>query len=184
MEKEFVPYGLAVKLKALGFDEPCLKNWDYGLLIVCDYATHLKAPLYQQAFRWFREKYNLSSWIYNSDMTKFFYTILQNGRIVKSHNSSTTYEKAEFNCLVNLIEIVEYKIKSKMENKKQSSVECLFEKLWETPKDKLTWHSIFEQAKEMEKQNIINAYKQGQHDSEPIRPTDAEQYYNETFKSE
>jgi hypothetical protein len=42
---------------------------------------------------------------------------------------------------------------------------------------------IFQQAKEMEKEQIMNAYKQGQYDSEPIRETDAEQYYNETFKS-
>lgn len=70
-----------------------------------------------------------------------------------------------------------------MENK-QTSAEWLFKQLWETPKDKFTWYAILEQAKEMEKQNIINAYKQGQHDSEPIRPTDAEQYYNITFKSE
>ena len=27
MEKEFVPYELAVKLKALGFDEPCLDQY-------------------------------------------------------------------------------------------------------------------------------------------------------------
>ena len=42
-----------------------------------------------------------------------------------------------------------------MENK-QTSVEWLFEKLWETPKDKFTWHSILEQAKEIEKQEIID----------------------------
>jgi hypothetical protein len=42
---------------------------------------------------------------------------------------------------------------------------------------------IIEQAKAMEKEQIENAYKQGQHDSEPIRETDAEQYYNETFAS-
>jgi hypothetical protein len=41
---------------------------------------------------------------------------------------------------------------------------------------------LFEQAKAMEKEQIIDAYKQGQHDSEPIRETDAEQYYNETFQ--
>jgi hypothetical protein len=33
---------------------------------------------------------------------------------------------------------------------KQTSIEWLFEKLWETPKDKFTWHSILEQAKEMD----------------------------------
>ena len=33
---------------------------------------------------------------------------------------------------------------------KQSAVEWLFNELWETPKDKLTWHSILNKAKEME----------------------------------
>jgi hypothetical protein len=42
---------------------------------------------------------------------------------------------------------------------------------------------LLEQAKQMEKKQIIEAYKQGQHDSDP-RETDAEDYYNKTFKSE
>ena len=58
------------------------------------------------AFRWFREKHELTSWVYNSQMDKFYHTILQNGRIVKSHDSSTTYEEAEIECLKKLIEIV------------------------------------------------------------------------------
>ena len=32
---------------------------------------------------------------------------------------------------------------------KQTSIEWLFEKLWDEPKDKLTWHSILDKAKEM-----------------------------------
>ena len=44
-------------------------------------------------------------------------------------------------------------------------------------------YELIEQAKEMEKEQIEDAYKQGQHDSDP-RETDAEDYYNETFKSE
>ena len=35
---------------------------------------------------------------------------------------------------------------------KQTAVEYLFEQLWETPKDKFTWHSILKKAKEMEEQ--------------------------------
>jgi len=31
-----------------------------------------------------------------------------------------------------------------------TSIEWLFNELWETPKDKLTWHSILKKAKEME----------------------------------
>jgi hypothetical protein len=36
---------------------------------------------------------------------------------------------------------------------KQTAVEWLFEQLWETPKDKLNWHTILKKAKEMEKTN-------------------------------
>jgi hypothetical protein len=39
---------------------------------------------------------------------------------------------------------------------KQTATQWLFEKLWETPKDKLTWNAILEQAKEMEKKQIID----------------------------
>ena len=28
MEKEFVPYVIALSLKELGFNEPCIKGWD------------------------------------------------------------------------------------------------------------------------------------------------------------
>ena len=44
----------------------------------------------------------------------------------------------------------------KEEPKQETAVEWLFEKLWETPKDKFTWYSILEQAKEIEKQQIID----------------------------
>jgi hypothetical protein len=33
---------------------------------------------------------------------------------------------------------------------KQTAVEWLFQELWDTSKDKLTWYSILEKAKEME----------------------------------
>ena len=50
---------------------------------------------------------------------------------------------------------------------------------------------LFSQAKEMEKQHMIeawdngfaNGYDLGKHDDQ-TNPDDAEQYYNETFKSE
>ena len=70
---------------------------------------------------------------------------------------------------------------------KQTAVEWLekqFVKLESTIGVHGVMYELMEQTKEMEKQNIINAYKQGQHDSEPIRPTDAEQYYNQTYKQD
>ena len=38
---------------------------------------------------------------------------------------------------------------------KQTATEWLFQQLWETPIDKLTWYAILKQAKEMEKEQII-----------------------------
>ena len=64
---------------------------------------------------------------------------------------------------------------------KQTAVEWLFEKLWNTDKDKFTWHTILKQAKEMEKEQIKNAWlnslTKGDFNS-------ADEYYNQTYKSE
>ena len=71
MNKEFVTYEQALILKELGFDEPCIgffENNGKNSLLVTDSVnftnTDLKvegvsSPLYQQAFRWFRETYNM-----------------------------------------------------------------------------------------------------------------------------
>jgi hypothetical protein len=71
-------------------------------------------------------------------------------------------------------------------NMKQTATEWLFEKLWDSPKDKLTWHSILEQAKEMDKNNIINAAARGYLAMpERFNLEDAkdygQQYYNNTY---
>jgi hypothetical protein len=64
---------------------------------------------------------------------------------------------------------------------KQTAVEWLVEQ-WPILESQLPdW--LIEQAKAMEKEQIIDAYYQGDADSDNIH-VDAEQYYNETFKSE
>lgn len=64
---------------------------------------------------------------------------------------------------------------------KQTSIEWLFEKLWDEPKDKLTWYSILNKAKEMHKHEIIDTYLLDELDSGKKY---AEQYYQETFKKD
>lgn len=68
--------------------------------------------------------------------------------------------------------------------KKQSSVEWLFVELWNTPKDKFQWQSIFEQAKAMHKEEMFEYIKQkyciGQMSME-FHKLEFEQYYNKTF---
>ena len=82
MNKEFITYEQALELKELGFDEDVIAYWEKNSLLkpipmsdfinsfpVNDYpkADWIAAPLYQQAFRWFREKYSINSWIINAE---------------------------------------------------------------------------------------------------------------------
>ena len=59
---------------------------------------------------------------------------------------------------------------------KETAVDWLFQQLWETPKDKLTWYSILEEAKEMEKQQMIEAI-----DYCRERYIDSENYYSQKY---
>jgi len=69
-----------------------------------------------------------------------------------------------------------------------TSIQYLFNELWETPKDKLTWHSILNKAKEMHKQEIIDAWNGGDYAHFYSKETgrdfaDGSEYYQETFVS-
>jgi hypothetical protein len=97
MEKEFVPYEQALALKELGFDEPCFA-------IYYSKNKYFTAPLYQQTFRWFREKYFIVSYIVPRN-GKYTYNIISNS-IKSERNGFKTYEEAELECLKKLIEIV------------------------------------------------------------------------------
>jgi hypothetical protein len=123
MEKEFIPYKLALELKELGYDEPCLMYWyeasnGYVLVNKKDqtFQPYTNAPLYQQAFRWFREKYGYNCFVTSSilDGGKWYYFRENlNDREDDSEPELTpkfdTYEEAELECLKKLIEIVKNK---------------------------------------------------------------------------
>jgi len=61
-----------------------------------------------------------------------------------------------------------------MESNKQTAVEWLFEQVWLTPISELP--KILKQAKEMEKEQIKDAYEQGD-----IQLVNGEQYYEQTY---
>ena len=112
MEKEFVPYELAVKLKELGFDEPCLCSWNFytnelnfnGHPSTFSSEDVIQLPTFSQSFKWFREKYSLCIVIKPIDDKKLElgYNLTKNGLIMGAY---TTYEKAEIACLDKLIEL-------------------------------------------------------------------------------
>jgi hypothetical protein len=122
MNKEFIPYEQALELKELGFDETCLAWHNSGRLFIDNYnAINSKMdfdfccalPLYQQAFRWFREKYGLYSEIFVDDNKTFgFYitSFIEEGRLDKPITRQfNTYEEAELGCVKQLIEIIDRK---------------------------------------------------------------------------
>jgi hypothetical protein len=120
MEKEFVPYELAVRLKPIGFDEPCFVYYRASNENKLAYPNHgvtqnslcsngITAPTFSQAFRWFRENYGFPSYVDMDDYSYYRYTIYKG--IAISEAPHETYEEAELACLTKLIEIVETRTK-------------------------------------------------------------------------
>ena len=68
---------------------------------------------------------------------------------------------------------------------KQTATDWLFQQLWETPKDKFTWHGILKEAKRKEKLQIEDAFIKGEENIDINgcyeNPNLSEQYYNETY---
>ena len=131
MEKEFVPYEQVSSLIALGFNEPVIAHRQNGLDICLlkqpeVLLTDLSMILYQQAFRWFREKYGLEGLILpqsqgaviDGEPIYFIAIISYENELMKELFNSTNQEdllhynpreEAELACLEKLIEIVEQK---------------------------------------------------------------------------
>ena len=119
MENEFIPYDQALALKVQGFDEPCLAWYEIGGSGLRPNATKVTlstaqtnsnsdmvaAPLYQQAFRWFR-KHELYHEIQVDKTTypKYTYRIVNSfGAMIIAEHLYKTYEEAELECLKYLI---------------------------------------------------------------------------------
>jgi hypothetical protein len=133
MEKEFLPYELALRMKQLGFDEPCFgyyletKEWTPASYsregtvypsnsnLLSDWVA---APTFSQAFRWFREKYFYISYVCApyKEYDEFYFRIRYIGDVLNEGQLEScesqvykTYEEAELACLEKLIEVVEQK---------------------------------------------------------------------------
>ena len=144
MNELFIPYEQALALKELGFDEPCFVTYNIDKKISRNPSHNMEdlpiegqpyywnnskinincitTPLYQQAFRWFREKYKIIGKVndnsilentYSISISKIFdsHILYANGRNhnLKDKQGFTTYEEAELECLKKLIEIVKNK---------------------------------------------------------------------------
>jgi hypothetical protein len=129
MNKEFVSHEIALKLKELGFDEPCLT---YYYELTSNLRTHIGvdignawtysgnkklgftlAPLYQQVFKWFREKHNIDISIntiyskYNENTIKKYSGVIDTKTMYTNVGFYDNYEEAELAGLQKMIEIIE-----------------------------------------------------------------------------
>ena len=129
MNKEFIPYEQALELKELGFNERCfgfynpihenqllrtevLYDVDGGSFGNWNQTKYfISAPLYQQAFRWFREKYGYIGGIRmlgtsgNNIILGEFYKDDDNYFMMFGE----TYEDCELKSLKKLIEVAKNK---------------------------------------------------------------------------
>jgi len=131
MKNEFAPYEEALALKELGFREECFGFYDdilnnneteHRLFPIRTQTLTDKmleiltpAPIYQQAFRWFMDEYELYSRVeYNStfylflisDWSKLPIIDYRSDKKDEWETSYKTYEEAQDACLRKLIEIV------------------------------------------------------------------------------
>jgi hypothetical protein len=128
LQKDFLPYELALRMKALGFDEPCLAKYITSDLVVKGCYTdshilhalfeeneiceaHVLVPTFSQTFRWFREKYQLHSTITSISQESWQWHITKPGESLGKmyQEDFYTYEEAELECLKKLIQIIENK---------------------------------------------------------------------------
>jgi hypothetical protein len=125
MKQEFIQYQQALELKELGFDESCLGFYEFGSMdeewhLRTKYVSKneyndvihiLKAPLYQQAFDFFREKYGLWQTVLQNTDIDWTYDILPINGIhdYKLIDVFEEYNEAKQACLEKLIEIVKTK---------------------------------------------------------------------------
>jgi hypothetical protein len=110
MNKEFIPYEQALELKELGFNEPCAAKYNKGsfqnnsLGTWNDYndstwgVSLISAPLYQQAFRWFRDRYGYSYSIGRTNIC-VYHLMVQDTLLTNMIQDSKSYEEAELKCI-------------------------------------------------------------------------------------
>lgn len=129
MKEQFVPYDLAIKLKELGFDEQCFGYWTRPVILrlkniedviinfeyvefVCQSDDSCLAPLWQQAFDWFRERHRLL--VIPINYIEWYFEIHEIGLLaetvfIEDSETAPTYNAALPKALEKLIEIVKTK---------------------------------------------------------------------------
>lgn len=113
LEKEFIPEDITEQLYDLGLTDGVFNPLGgyYGGVICKLITTHcIPAPTFSQAFRWFREEYDLWHQIYRDGYAEhnIVFQIWRNKgmKSFKYESKVTSYKEAELACLRKLIELI------------------------------------------------------------------------------
>lgn len=136
MNKHFVPYEIALKLRELGFNEKCFKYWNITNFIKEPtlYGNNLNgysnlttrkvpAPLWQQAFDWARDTHGLiiniqpdSINLPEKQLKQYVITAIDKNRVLEKYvqpghwirnGCIKTYEEAKILAMFKVFEILE-----------------------------------------------------------------------------
>jgi hypothetical protein len=119
MNNLFLPYEESLELKELGFDEPYFRRQfkssgpsKESVMKDLTDDDYINIPLYSQAFKFFREKYDIN--VMSSRLGKkndwLWYFSIDSSNHTDTYK---TYEEAELVCVRKLIEICKEKEKEK-----------------------------------------------------------------------
>ena len=105
LNKDFVPYEQALEMVELGFDEDCMASINME-----DGKGLIQLPLYPQAFRFIRAKYNIDNLISSKyDRCKTYYFRIETPP-TKGYSffkdDFQSYEEAELECLKQSIQMI------------------------------------------------------------------------------
>jgi hypothetical protein len=122
IEELFVPYEESLALKELEFDEPCIARFNkkqFQVNVLGNFYKHnsgevgnfLSAPLFSQAFKFFKEQYGLEGWVtplvdWQGFVFKYQGRFHKEGFSVAVVGDYDLKKQAELECLKRLIKIV------------------------------------------------------------------------------
>lgn len=119
IEDQFIPYGLALKLKRIGFNEECTAGWRNNRFSIekvwymnqeqAENNLVILAPTYQQAFEFLEDKYKLYSTIDNVVLSYGIADCRDEVKIVKPMSYDDTFktrEEVKYACLSELINLI------------------------------------------------------------------------------
>ena len=186
MKKEFVPYEIALELKQLGFDEPCVGYYHLNEGYTKGYAfcyfnepkryesdSAVLTPTFSQAFRWFREKHNIDAW--GNGSFKDCFKPLNECTCDTIGKKQTAMQELKYDLLASL-ESSSQALEEIEDGIVRQACQMVVKKTLDAIIKRVDGELL-----EMEKEQIEDAHEIGYINGGNHKSVNGEQYYNETY---